>query len=168
MCNDAGLSQQANDGKCWGIVCLVFGILGCLSFIGGNAGGVGGVLSIIAGSMPLCCLKPDNMSCIFTASFALILIAAILDAVGAILAISLITATDSGISVACQTCYDQYGTSSSLCDLTCNLGASVGDFLRTWAFVVIGISAVLFLLHGISAYKFWKARGPAAGAGNSV
>ena len=85
MCStDPRLNAQQNAARCWAIVALIFGCISLLPFLTGLAGvaaGLGGVLAIVAGSMPLCCLTPENAKGLFKGSFVLSLLAVALHAV---------------------------------------------------------------------------------------
>jgi hypothetical protein len=170
MCKDPNLAKAHNDGKCWGIVCLVFGIIELLSFFGGNVGGgVAGIFSIIAGSMPLCCLKPDNTKCIFMASAIIMIPVCILDIVGAALAGALIGTFGDVASLCADTCNQVYSPGSLLsqclsgCGATNAVVSTASDFVNTWAYVVIAICIIMIMLHIAATVFFCKAANVAAG-----
>ena len=151
MCgSDEGLSPSQRTGKCWGIASLVIGILGCLCFIGGGlgvVGGIGGILMLVAGSMTTCCLKADNAKCIFTTSTVMCAVAAILYVVCIII-----------VAMALSEVQDIHN------EVDGDPVSSLTGFVLTFLYVIVAICAILFLFSSFASYKFLKAMNAEAGA----
>jgi len=143
-CNDPNLPTEANAAKGWCIASLVIGIIGCINFLGGTnglLGGVGGLLMIVAGAMPICCIKSEkgtggNAGCIYKGSFACLLLAAILEVV----CIAMI-----GIALSAVNEVDVNGLNK------------LRDFALTILYIAVGITAIVFVFASIAAYKCLRA-----------
>jgi hypothetical protein len=61
MCGkNEGWPDKANHAKNLAIAVLVFGVLSCVGISAGEwLGGVGGILSVVASSMIICCAPPQ-------------------------------------------------------------------------------------------------------------
>merc|ERR1711998_654032 len=78
-CQNAALSNEQNSARCWSVPMLIFGILGCLGFIvSAWTAGAGGILSIIASSLVLCCGPTDKGKGATTYTIAAVLTAIVI------------------------------------------------------------------------------------------
>lgn len=120
-CQSPNWPAKANHAKCLGIAVLVFGIIDCVSFVGGGwLAGIAALLGIISASLIICCGPPTTgpgSGCKFKAAAILAGLAAILHVVGAILMVLIIIAVDSGVGNACLDgyCADNRWSSAQCC-----------------------------------------------------
>lgn len=160
-CNNPELAPAHNTGKCFAVVMLVLGILSCIGFFGGSIlGGIGGIVAIVAGSMPLCCLKPSNTKCIFTASFVLTLILFIMDIVSmAMIGRALGFVNYEVTNAVCEACIAG-GATREQCEAVgaCSGSISLTPFINVIIWVVLIIAIVSFVLHGTCLAFFYKVR----------
>jgi len=183
MCCGANPSwgPKANATKSLGAAVMTFGILTCIGFlVGGWLSGIGGILSLVASGLILCCGPPQTgpgMGGKFKAAAILSGVAALIHLIGAILMIQIITASNNvdnscvdsicgGNTWSQQWCSDtsNYCDSESHCrdsgagvDL-CN---AVGDAVAGWIAIIfwpaIVLALVSFALELAFGVKTWKA-----------
>jgi len=150
MCSDdPTLNKAQKSGKCWGIVCLVFGIITCSNIIlmalgaGPTLALLGGILLIIAGSMVLCCLSPQNARCYFKSAMVLAILAGVAQLTGAIILLTWIIAINEATDD--------------------NDAEEFGDAVNNFLTIVMVLDVICMTTFFAAAYKFFKAMQASAG-----
>jgi len=181
MCCGANPSwgPKANATKSLGAAVMTFGILTCIGFVvGGWLSGVGGILSLVASGLVLCCGPPQTgpgMGGKFKAASILAGIAGLIHVIGAILMIVIVTAandvdnscidsictnygttwcTDTSNYCASESQCEEYGSGVELCGA---IGAAVAGWISIILWPAIVLALVSFALELAFAVKTWKA-----------
>ena len=150
MCNGSGNALDRRV-QCTSIALIVVGAIGCVQFLGyelvyGIFGGASGVMSIVAGSMPLCCMTERSRLPILRGSTGIVVACSALD----------------GIAITWQVLF-LIGVNEAADDL-----GGWTAFLNAWLGVALGISVVSLLTHVAGAHVLCSAVGRANAAARDV
>ena len=160
MCgSNPNLPKAANQAKCMAIGAFVMSILSLIGFLISVPGAIGGLLSIVAASILMCCgPKPGDPATKLTACFVLFIFGAVLHLLGALLCIIWYIGVVSDADDWCENwCTDSwYQTEEECC-------SDHRDAVIGWVSVLVipnVIINVLAVCFEIPAIIFcWKAKG---------